>query len=31
MEFFEYMDTMMTEVSDWMEYEEDCKSDPWGF
>lgn len=29
MEYFEYMDTMMTEVRDWEEYEADMATDPY--
>ena len=28
MEFFEMMDTFMTEVAEWMEYEADMETDP---
>lgn len=29
MEWFEIMDTNITEVQEWLDYEEDTKSNPW--
>lgn len=30
MELFEIMDTYMTEVAEWEDFEEDTKTNPWG-
>lgn len=30
MEYFEIMDTNLTELVEWLAYEEDMKSNPWG-
>lgn len=29
MEYFEIMDTNLTELAEWLAYEEDMKSNPW--
>ena len=30
MEYFEIMDTNLTELAEWLDFEEDMKSNPWG-
>lgn len=30
MEYFEIMNTNLTELAEWLAYEEDMKSNPWG-
>jgi hypothetical protein len=30
MEYFEIMDTNLTELVEWLDFEEDMKSNPWG-
>ena len=30
MELFEIMDTYMSEVAEWEDFEEDTKTNPWG-
>lgn len=29
MEYFEIMDTNLTELQEWLDFEEDMKSNPW--